>query len=439
MTKQVIIIGGGLAGSEAAWQLAEKGIAVKLYEMRGVKKTAVHKTDKLAELVCSNSFRGTDVTKNAVAVLHNELRCLNSIILKSADENRIPAGGALGIDRELFSDTITNKITNHPLIEVIREEITTLPKDTPVLVATGPLTSSKLAEHILEITGENKLSFFDAVAPIVAADSINMDICWEQSRYDKGDSSDYINCPLNKQQYYKFIEDLLKADQAGTHNPEDTYFEGCLPIEVMAERGIETLRYGPMKPKGLTNSHDPENKPYAVIQLRQENKMRTMYNIVGFQTRLKWGDQKKVFTTIPGLENAEFERLGVIHKNIFINSPALLDNHLRLKKQPNIYFAGQVTGVEGYVESTAMGCLAGLMIHADLTGKEVTPPPPTTMMGALVNHITSGADEKTFQPMNVTYGLLEPFPEKVRKKERKQAYGARAEKDFKEWLNHQAN
>jgi methylenetetrahydrofolate--tRNA-(uracil-5-)-methyltransferase len=430
---KVNIIGGGLAGSEAAWQLAKRGIDVKLYEMRGPKKTAVHKTDKLAELVCSNSFRGTDVTRNAVAVLHDELRALDSLIIKTADKHRVPAGGALAIDREIFAQEITDTIQNHPHIEVIREEITELPKDIPTLVATGPLTSSALANHILELTGEDKLSFFDAVAPIVAADSIDMTKAWEQSRYDKGDGSDYINCPLSKEQYYAFIEALLEADQAENHNPEDNYFDGCLPIEVIAERGVESLRYGPMKPVGLTNKHDPEHKPYGIVQLRQENKMKTLYNIVGFQTRLKWGDQKRVFSMIPGLENAEFERMGVIHKNIFINSPALLDGHLRLKKQPNIYFAGQVTGVEGYVESTAMGALAGLMIEADLTGKAIPAPPPTTMMGALVNHITGGADAKTFQPMNVTYGLLQPFPERVRKKERKPAYGVRAQADFKEW------
>lgn len=433
MPNTVDIIGGGLAGSEAAWQLAERGIHVTLHEMRGVNPTAVHKTDNLAELVCSNSFRGTDTTRNAVAVLHNELRGLNSLIFATADKHRVPAGGALAIDRELFSQEITDKIQNHPNITIVREEVTELPKDTPVLVATGPLTSSKLAEHILSITGEDKLSFFDAVAPIVAADSINMDIAWEQSRYDKGDSADYINCPMTKEQYEAFLDALLEADQAGTHNPEDTYFDGCLPIEVMAERGRETLRYGPMKPKGLTNKHNPEEKPYAVVQLRPENKMKTIYNIVGFQTRLKWGDQKKVFTMIPGLEDAEFERMGVIHKNIFINSPALLDNHLRLKKQPNIYFAGQVTGVEGYVESTAMGLLAALMIASDIKGEEITPPPSTTMLGALVNHITGQADAKHFQPMNVTYGLLPPFPERVKKKERKPAYGIRAQEDFKGW------
>lgn len=435
MSKEVIVIGGGLAGSEAAWQLAEKGINIKLYEMRGPNKTAVHKTDKLAELVCSNSFRGTDITKNAVAVLHNELRELNSLIIQTADKFRVPAGGALAIDRELFSQEITNKISSHSLIEVIREEITELPKDIPVLVATGPLTSSKLAQNILKITGEDKLSFFDAVAPIVAADSIDMTKAWEQSRYDKGDGSDYINCPLSEEQYYAFVEALLKADEAGNHNPEDKYFDGCLPIEVIAERGVESLRFGAMKPVGLTNAHDPEHKPYGIVQLRQENKMKTMYNIVGFQTRLKWGDQKKIFSMIPGLENAEFERMGVIHKNIFINSPALLDNHLRLKKQPNIYFAGQVTGVEGYVESTSMGALASIMIAADLANQEILPPPPTTMIGALVNHITGGADAKTFQPMNVTYGLLTPFAERVNKKERKPAYGVRAQADFKTWLN----
>ncbi|MDE0723390.1 MAG: methylenetetrahydrofolate--tRNA-(uracil(54)-C(5))-methyltransferase (FADH(2)-oxidizing) TrmFO [Alphaproteobacteria bacterium] len=437
----ITIIGGGLAGSEAAFQLAERGHSVKLYEMRGVKGTAVHKTDKLAELVCSNSFRGSDPTKNAVAVLHSELRGLGSVILEAADATRLPAGGALAMDRELFSDYVTDKIMNHPGIEVIREEVTEIPTDHPVIIATGPLTSEGLAQSILAKTGESRLSFFDAVAPILTKESVNMDICWMQSRYDKGDGKDYINCPMTKEQYYKFIEDIQNAEQAVGHNPEDEgvgYFDGCLPIEVMAERGPETLRFGPMKPKGLTNPHNPTEKPYAIVQLRQDNKLGTLYNMVGFQTRMKWGAQKEVLKTIPGLENADIVRFGVIHKNTFINSPAVLDSEMRLKAQPNVRFAGQVTGVEGYVESTAMGLLAAIFLDAELKGESIPTPPDRTMLGALISHITGGADAKTFQPMNVNYGLL-PMPDeadgKVFKKGRKEYYGVRADKYFKEWHN----
>jgi methylenetetrahydrofolate--tRNA-(uracil-5-)-methyltransferase len=437
----ITIIGGGLAGSEAAFQLAERGHSVKLYEMRGVKGTAVHKTDKLAELVCSNSFRGSDPTKNAVAVLHSELRGLGSVILEAADATRLPAGGALAMDRELFSDYVTDKIMNHPGIEVIREEVTEIPTDHPVIIATGPLTSEGLAQSILAKTGESRLSFFDAVAPILTKESVNMDICWMQSRYDKGDGKDYINCPMTKEQYYKFIEDIQNAEQAVGHNPEDEgvgYFDGCLPIEVMAERGPETLRFGPMKPKGLTNPHNPTEKPYAIVQLRQDNKLGTLYNMVGFQTRMKWGAQKEVLKTIPGLENADIVRFGVIHKNTFINSPAVLDSEMRLKAQPNVRFAGQVTGVEGYVESTAMGLLAAIFLDAELKGESIPTPPDRTMLGALISHITGGADAKTFQPMNVNYGLL-PMPDeadgKVFKKGRKEYYGVRAGKYFEEWHN----
>ncbi len=437
----ITIIGGGLAGSEAAFQLAERGHSVKLYEMRGVKGTAVHKTDKLAELVCSNSFRGSDPTKNAVAVLHSELRGLGSVILEAADATRLPAGGALAMDRELFSDYVTDKIMNHPGIEVIREEVTEIPTDHPVIIATGPLTSEGLAQSILAKTGESRLSFFDAVAPILTKESVNMDICWMQSRYDKGDGKDYINCPMTKEQYYKFIEDIQNAEQAVGHNPEDEgvgYFDGCLPIEVMAERGPETLRFGPMKPKGLTNPHNPTEKPYAIVQLRQDNKLGTLYNMVGFQTRMKWGAQKEVLKTIPGLENADIVRYGVIHKNTFINSPAVLDSEMRLKAQPNVRFAGQVTGVEGYVESTAMGLLAAIFLDAELKGESIPTPPDRTMLGALISHITGGADAKTFQPMNVNYGLL-PMPDeadgKVFKKGRKEYYGVRAGKYFEEWHN----
>mgnify|MGYP001232856478 CR=1 FL=1 len=437
MTKPVHIIGGGLAGSEAAWQLANRGVPVTLYEMRGPHKTAVHKTDKLAELVCSNSFRGTDESKNAVALLHAELRDMGSLVMQSAEQHRVPAGGALAIDREPFSQFITDSLENHPLVTIKREEVTNLPTDELVLVATGPLTSSKLAEHIINLTGSDRLAFFDAVAPIVQADSVDMSICWKQSRYDKGDGADYINCPMTKEQYYTFVEAIINAEQSIGHNPEDKdvpYFEGCLPIEVMAERGIETLRHGPMKPRGLTNAHKPDEKPYAVVQLRQDNKLGTLYNMVGFQTRMKWGEQKRIFKTIPGLENADFARFGVIHKNTFINSPTLLDEQMRLKAQPNLRFAGQFTGVEGYVESTSMGCMAGLFMAAEILGNAVTPPPATTAMGALINHITGGADAKTFQPMNITFGLLPPLEQKTTKKERKPAYSRRARIDFTHWL-----
>lgn len=438
MNTIVKIIGGGLAGSEAAWQLANKGINVELYEMRGVKPTAVHKTDKLGELVCSNSFRGTDVTKNAVAVLHEELRGLNSLIMQAADANRVPAGGALGIDREAFSAFISEKIASHPNISVKRAEVSDLSSDTPTIVATGPLTSGALAEEIKRLHGGEHLAFFDAVAPIIQADSINMDICWKQSRYDKGDSADYINCPMTQNQYEQFVHDILSAEQAVGHNPEDAdvpYFEGCMPIEEMASRGAETLRFGPMKPVGLTNPHAPDTKPYAVVQLRQDNKLGTLYNMVGFQTRMKWGEQKRILRTIPGLEEAEFARFGVIHKNTFINSPTLLDAHLRLKNKPTLRFAGQVTGVEGYVESTAMGLWAALSLAAELTGETMPQPPATTMMGGLINHISGGADAETFQPMNITYGLLPPLGgKKMRKAARKEAYGVRAIADFKQWL-----
>lgn len=440
---QISIIGGGLAGSECAWQLAERGLKVVVYELRGAtdttgnpKQTAVHKTYKLAELVCSNSFRGTDLSRNAVAVLHEELRRMGSLILSSADANRVPAGGALAMDREGFSDMVAEKIAAHPNITINREEITTLPQEGLVVVATGPLTSAALAQHILGLTGENRLSFFDAVAPIISKDSINMDIAWEQSRYDKGDGKDYINCPLNKEQYFQFINDLLSAESAVGHNPEDQqvkYFDGCMPIEEMASRGVETPRFGPMKPTGLINPHNPDEKPYAVVQLRQDNKLGTLYNMVGFQTRMKWGEQSRVLRTIPGLEHAEIVRYGVIHKNTFINSPALLDAHLRLKQAPHIRFAGQITGVEGYVESTAMGMWAALSIFAEYHNLPLTPPPPTTMTGSLIAHITGGADASTFQPMNITYGLLPPLAFKHKKKDRKTLYGERALADFTEW------
>ncbi|MBI1362663.1 MAG: methylenetetrahydrofolate--tRNA-(uracil(54)-C(5))-methyltransferase (FADH(2)-oxidizing) TrmFO [Proteobacteria bacterium] len=438
MDKTVHIIGGGLAGSEAAWQLATRGISVVLYEMRGPHTTSVHKTDKLAELVCSNSFRGGDVTKNAVGVLHTELRKLGSLIMQSADSHKVPAGGALAVDREPFSETITNALEAHPNITIVREQISELPDHPYTLIATGPLTSDGLAAAIRQATGEEGLAFFDAVAPIVTRESINMDVAWEQSRYDKGDKTDYINCPMTQEQYMTFITAAQNAEQSVGHNPEDAnvpYFEGCLPIEVMIDRGPETLRFGPLKPVGLTNPRNPTVKPYAIVQLRRDNKLGTLYNMVGFQTRMKWGAQKEVLKLIPGLENAEIVRYGVIHKNTFIHSPKVLDANLRLKAKPNIRFAGQVTGVEGYVESTAMGALAGLLLAAEILETPMDMPPATTMLGALHSHITGGAEAETFQPMNINYGLLPPLTGKrVGKKDRKPAYGERAMADFDTWL-----
>jgi len=442
MQKQVIIIGGGLAGSECAWQLVNAGVKVKMFEMRGSKPTSVHKTDKLAELVCSNSFRGADKSKNAVGMLHHELRSLNSLIIKSADDNAVPAGGALAMDRELFSQQVQDTLLNHELFSLERREITSLDevKDDIIVIATGPLTSENLAKNILNLTGEDSIEFFDAVAPIVAADSIDMSKAWKQSRYDKGDA-DYINCGMNKEEYYNFINAITKAEEAVAHNPDDKYFDGCLPIEVMIERGPETLRFGPLKPKGLTNAHNPEEKPYAVVQLRMDNKLGTLYNMVGFQTRLKWGEQNRIFKMIPGLENADFERFGVIHKNTFINSPKLLNADLSMKKHPHIHFAGQVSGVEGYVESTAMGCLTGRILAAKVKDETFNLPPETTMLGGLIRHITGNADVKTFQPMNITYGLLPPLEttrfengRKMKKTDRKEQHSIRSEKHFNEWL-----
>ncbi len=437
MVQTVHIIGGGLAGSEAAWQLVNRGIAVVIHEMRPKVKTAVHKTGDFAELVCSNSFRGSDVSKNAVGVLHEELRRMDSLIMATGETARVPAGGAFAVDRDIFSSNVTKALTEHPLVTVEYGEVTSLPEDAPTILATGPLTTTKLAEHILTLADTKHLSFFDAVAPIIAVDSIDMSKAWKQSRYDKGDGSDYINCPLDKEQYFAFIDAIINAEHSVGHNPEDKdtpYFEGCLPIEVMAQRGVETLRFGPMKPKGLTNSHNPTEKAYAVVQLRQDNKLGTLYNMVGFQTQMKWGEQKRILRTIPGLENAEIVRYGVIHKNTFINSPTLLDEQMRLKARPNVRVAGQVSGVEGYVESTAMGALAGILTAHELMGTPIDPPPATSMTGALISHITFGADAKTFQPMNINYGLLPPLDYKHNKKERKPAYGERALTHFDEWL-----
>jgi methylenetetrahydrofolate--tRNA-(uracil-5-)-methyltransferase len=435
-TKTAHVVGGGLAGSEAAWQLASQGIQVILHEMRPVRGTDAHLTDGLAELVCSNSFRSDDAENNSVGLLHQEMRNLDSLIMESADINKVPAGGALAVDRNEFSAYIQQKIESHPLITVQREEVTGLPPHDwgPTIIATGPLTAPTLANSVHEATGADALAFFDAIAPIIYKDSINFDIAWFQSRYDKGDGSDYINCPMTRDQYMEFIDAVLTGEKTEFKEWEKNtpYFDGCLPIEVMAERGPETLRYGPMKPVGLTNPNS-EEKPYAVVQLRQDNKLGTLYNMVGFQTKLTYGDQKRVFSTIPGLEKAEFARLGGLHRNTFINSPIVLDEQLRLKSNPHIRFAGQITGVEGYVESTAIGLLSGLMTAAEIKAETFTIPPVTTALGAIMSHITGGADAKSFQPMNVNFGLFPPLEGRIKKKERKLAYTGRASNDFKAW------
>ena len=436
------IIGGGMAGSEAAWQAAELGQSVVLHEMRPQVKTFAHRTGDFAEMVCSNSFRSDDSEQNAVGLLHWEMRAANGLILQAAEAHRLPAGGALAVDRDPFAAHVTARLKSHPLITTSYEEVTELPSSGHWIVATGPLTSSALAQSIAAATGTTQLAFFDAIAPIVYADSINMDIAWLQSRYDKGDTLEeqtaYINCPMTRDQYYAFIEALGSADKTEFHAGETAgYFDGCLPIEVMAERGPETPRHGPMKPVGLTNSHDPQVKPYAVVQLRRDNKLGTLYNIVGFQTKMKHGAQTTVLKMIPGLENASFARLGGIHRNTFINSPTLLDDQMRLKSHPHIRFAGQITGVEGYVESAAMGLVAGRLAAAELQGRTLDPPPPDTAMGALITHITGGADAKTFQPMNVNFGLFPPIDAKGGRKGRQtryKAYTDRAKASFQEWL-----
>jgi methylenetetrahydrofolate--tRNA-(uracil-5-)-methyltransferase len=443
----VHIIGGGLAGSEAAWQLAQAGVPVVLHEMRPLRRTDAHQTDHLAELVCSNSFRSDDAEYNAVGVLHAELRQAGSLIFRAADAHQVPAGGALAVDRDGFSAAVTEAINAHPLITVERGEITGLPPAEweDVIIATGPLTSEPLAEAIRALTGEESLAFFDAIAPIVHKDSVNFDLAWFQSRYDKegpgGTGSDYINCPLNKEEYDAFIAAILAGEKTDFKEWEANtpYFEGCLPIEVMAGRGVETLRFGPMKPVGLD---DPRTGrwPYAVVQLRQDNKLGTLYNIVGFQTKLKYAEQVRIFRMIPGLENAEFARLGGLHRNTFLNSPRVLDSSLRLKADPRLRFAGQVTGVEGYVESTAIGLLAGRFLAAEKLGQAIVPPPVTTALGALLNHITGGANAETFQPMNINFGLfadLPPVPgvKKAPKgRYRKAALARRALADCAAWL-----
>ena len=443
--KKATVIGGGLAGSEAAWQLAEAGIEVTLYEMRPVKKTDVHQTHGLAELVCSNSFRSDDKTANAVGVLHEEMRMMNSIIMKQADIHAVPAGGALAVDRDHFSAGVEDQLSQHPLITIKREEVNSLPDaaDGPVIVASGPLTSDSLAASILAETKEEDLAFFDAIAPIVHFDSINMDVAWFQSRYDKGTGKDYINCPMNEEQYNAFITALVEGEKMSFKEFEENtpYFDGCMPVEVMAERGPQTLRFGPMKPVGLTNAHDG-SRPFAVVQLRQDNQLATLFNMVGFQTKMKYAEQVRVFRTIPGLENAEFARLGGLHRNTFINSPRLLDSQLRLKSQPHVRFAGQITGVEGYVESAATGGLAGRMLAAELQGEDWMAPPATTAHGALLSHITGGAMADTFQPMNVNFGLFPPMEiaegekkKKLKGRDRKHAYANRALEETQNWLS----
>ncbi|WP_193369218.1 methylenetetrahydrofolate--tRNA-(uracil(54)-C(5))-methyltransferase (FADH(2)-oxidizing) TrmFO [Pelagibius marinus] len=448
--KPIHVIGGGLAGSEAAWQITRAGLPVVLHEMRPERKTDAHQTEGLAELVCSNSFRSDDAENNAVGLLHEEMRRLGSLIMTSGDATKLPAGGALAVDRVAFSDRVTAALEADPLVTIERGEVDGLPPEDwdSVIVATGPLTSPALGEAIGKLSGTDYLAFFDAIAPIVYKESIDFSKAWFQSRYDKpgpgGGTADYVNCPLTQAQYEAFIQALLDGEKTEFKDWEKStpYFEGCLPIEVMAERGPETLRYGPMKPVGL---HDPHSdaRPYAVVQLRQDNALGTLYNIVGFQTKLKYGEQVRIFRMIPGLEEAEFARLGGLHRNTFLKSPELLDGQLRLKAQPRLRFAGQITGVEGYVESAAIGLLAGRFAAAERLGRPFAPPPPTTAHGALLAHITGGAAADTFQPMNVNFGLFPPLtpPEgkrKVKKKDRKPAYSARALADLDAWRSESA-
>ena len=451
------VIGGGLAGSEAAWQIAQAGVPVILHEMRPVRGTDAHHTDGLAELVCSNSFRADDWTSNAVGLLHAEMRNLDSVILACGDAHQVPAGGALAVDRDGFSAAVTARLTAHPLVTIERGEVAGEPPADwdSVIIATGPLTSPDLAAAIQGLTGEDELSFFDAIAPIVTLESVDMDIAWRQSRYDKagpgGDTQAYINCPMDRDQYEAFIDALLAGPKSEFREWENVpYFDGCLPIEVMAERGRETLRHGPMKPVGLTNAHRPEDKAWAVVQLRQDNALGSLWNMVGFQTKLKHGAQSEIFRMIPGLEKAVFARLGGLHRNTFLNSPRLLDRQLRLRAQPRLRFAGQVTGVEGYVESAAMGLIAGRLAAAERLGRVLEAPPATTALGSLVNHITGGhldSGRGSFQPMNINYGLM-PVVEapkrdadgrrlgsKVRSHGRKLAMGKRALADLAAWAS----
>ncbi|MGJ4899992.1 methylenetetrahydrofolate--tRNA-(uracil(54)-C(5))-methyltransferase (FADH(2)-oxidizing) TrmFO [Bradyrhizobium sp. HKCCYLS2058] len=460
-SKTIHIVGAGLAGSEAAWQLAEAGVDVVLHEMRPDRMTEAHRTATPAELVCSNSFRSDDAANNAVGLLHAEMRRLGSLIMRAADANQVPAGGALAVDRDGFSAAVASALEGHPRIELRRGEITGLPPADweNVIIATGPLTSQPLAEAVRDLTDETALAFFDAIAPIVHKDTIDMSKAWFQSRYDKvgpgGTGADYINCPMTKEQYDAFVAALLAGEKTDFKEWETNtpYFDGCLPVEVMAERGHETLRHGPMKPVGLTNPHNPTVKPYAIVQLRQDNKLGTLYNMVGFQTKLKYGPQQQIFRTIPGLENAEFARLGGLHRNTFLNSPKLLDAQLRLRAQPRLRFAGQMTGCEGYVESASIGLIAGLYAAAEVRGADLLPPPPTTALGALLGHITGGHIEtidgatRSFQPMNINFGLFPPLaaaptrkPDGTRLKgnektvAKKQAMSARALADLDRWI-----
>ncbi|NTT85700.1 methylenetetrahydrofolate--tRNA-(uracil(54)-C(5))-methyltransferase (FADH(2)-oxidizing) TrmFO [Tabrizicola fusiformis] len=441
MTETLHIVGGGMAGSEAAWAAANMGLPVVIHEMRPKVGTFAHRTGLFAEMVCSNSFRSDDHERNAVGLLHWEMRAAGGLVMEMAEAHRLPAGGALAVDRDPFAEAVTARLRAHPLISVAEGEITELPQEGHWIIATGPLTSGALAESIRAATGAEALAFFDAIAPIVYAESVDMSVAWMQSRYDKGETAEeqtaYMNCPMDKAQYEAFIDAVLAAEKTEFHEGETAgYFDGCLPIEVMAERGRETLRFGPMKPVGLTNPHS-EKKPYAVVQLRRDNKLGTLYNIVGFQTKMKYGAQTDVFRMIPGLHDASFARLGGIHRNTFINSPTLLDDRMRLKSRPNIRFAGQITGVEGYVESAAMGLLAGRMAAAELLGRDLPPPPPETATGALITHITGGAEAKTFQPMNVNFGLFPPIDAKGGRRGRKDRYKAytdRAKEAFAGWL-----
>ncbi len=460
MATKVHVIGGGLAGSEACWQLANAGISVVLHEMRPARLTEAHQTGAFAELVCSNSFRSDDVETNAVGLLHEEMRRVGSLIMRAANAHKLPAGGALAVDRDGFAGEVTRALEAHALVEIARGEIAGLPPRDwdSVIVATGPLTSPALARAVQALTGKAELAFFDAIAPIVHSETIDMDVCWRQSRYDKvgpggGGGADYINCPLDEDQYEAFIDALLAGEQIAFKDFETAtpYFEGCLPIEVMAARGRDALRYGPMKPVGLSNPHRPGEKPHAVVQLRQDNALGTLWNMVGFQTKLRHGEQSRVFRTIPGLAQAEFARLGGLHRNTFLNSPQLLDASLRLKADPRLRFAGQITGVEGYVELAAIGLLAGRFAAAERLGATLSPPPPTTALGALLNHITGGhlsaegdGDARSFQPMNVNFGLFPPIaaptgprgkvPRSSKGFERKRALSARALADLECWL-----
>ncbi len=435
MTHDVHIIGGGLAGSEAAWQLAEAGFRVKLSEMRGSgEMTPAHQTDGLAELVCSNSFRSDDAEANAVGLLHAEMRDLGSLILREGDKHRVPAGSALAVDRDDFSAGVTAALMAHPNVTIVRERVDALPAHGPTIIATGPLTAPGLADSIGDATGKDALAFFDALAPIVHHDSIDMSVAWMQSRWDKGETADYINCAMNKEQYLAFHQGLIDGEKTEFKQWEDVpYFEGCMPIEVMAARGVDTLRYGPMKPVGLD---DPRTGrwPYAVVQLRQDNASGTLWNIVGFQTKLKHAEQVRLFRTIPALENAEFARLGGLHRNTFIRSPELLDPTLRLKSRPHIRFAGQITGCEGYIESAAIGLIAGRFAAAELAGRALTPPPVETALGALLHHITGAAVADTYQPMNVNFGLFPPIEGRTKKADRKRMYTGRARTALAAWM-----